>query len=133
MDARRWLTNLTFVAIVFGAGATALPASAQYRPGPGPGMSPPGQGEEDEAPPPRGPAPDVRGGRPDYRGERPPGPPGPGPGRRDELRARMFELRQACQDGDRRACVRFGILIGENRARREQWRRDNPELFWWER
>jgi hypothetical protein len=135
MDARRWVTGITFLAVVFAIGAAAPPASAQYtRPGPGPGMAPPGQEEaEDEAPPPqRGPAPDVRGGRPDYR-ERPPGPPGPAPGRRDDLRARMFELRQACQDGDRRACVRFGILIGENRARRDQMRRENPEMFWWER
>jgi len=52
---------------------------------------------------------------------------------RDELRARMFELREACEDGDKRACVRFGIIIGENRERRAQWRRENPELFSYER
>jgi hypothetical protein len=49
------------------------------------------------------------------------------------LRERMLELRAACDDGDRRACIRFGIIIGENRERRAQWRRDNPDLFWWER
>jgi hypothetical protein len=52
---------------------------------------------------------------------------------RDELRSRMFQLRQACEDGDRRACVRFGVIIGENRERRAQWRRENPELFSYER
>ena len=45
----------------------------------------------------------------------------------------MFELRRACEAGDTRACVQFGIIIGENRERRSQWRRENPELFWWER
>jgi hypothetical protein len=52
---------------------------------------------------------------------------------RDELRSRMFQLREACEDGDRRACVRFGVIIGENRERRAQWRRENPELFSFER
>jgi hypothetical protein len=52
---------------------------------------------------------------------------------RDELRSRMFQLREACEDGDRRACVRFGVIIGENRERRAQWRRENPELFSYER
>jgi hypothetical protein len=52
---------------------------------------------------------------------------------RDELRSRMFQLREACEDGDRRACVRFGVIIGENRERRVQWRRENPELFSYER
>jgi hypothetical protein len=69
----------------------------------------------------------------DFR-DRPPPPPGPPGGRRsDEMRERMFDLRRACEDGDRRACIRFGIIIGENRERRAQWRRENPDLFWWER
>lgn len=52
---------------------------------------------------------------------------------RDELQSRMFRLREACEDGDRRACVRFGIIIGENRERRAAWRQDHPELFFYER
>jgi hypothetical protein len=52
---------------------------------------------------------------------------------RGDPRARMFELRERCEDGDTRACVRFGIIIGENRERRAQWAREHPELFWWER
>jgi hypothetical protein len=55
------------------------------------------------------------------------------PAARDELRDRMFELREACEDGDKRACVRLGIIIGENRERRAAWRRDHPELFFYER
>jgi hypothetical protein len=51
---------------------------------------------------------------------------------RDELRDRMLELRERCEDGDRRACVRLGIIIGENRERRAAWRRENPEVFFYE-
>ena len=57
----------------------------------------------------------------------------PAPVVRDELRERMLALRIACEDGDRRACVRMGIIIGENRERRELWRRENPEVFFYER
>jgi hypothetical protein len=61
--------------------------------------------------------------------------PAPPPRRivRDELRDRMLELRERCEDGDRRACVRLGIIIGENRERRAAWRRENPEVFFYER
>ena len=65
-----------------------------------------------------------------------PGPdrrPPPRPIVRDELRERMFRLREACEDGDRRACVRFGIILGENRERQAEWRRENPEIFSFER
>jgi hypothetical protein len=49
------------------------------------------------------------------------------------LRDRMLELRGACEAGDRGACVRLGIIIGENRARRAAWRRDYPDVFFYER
>jgi hypothetical protein len=42
-------------------------------------------------------------------------------------------LHYECDRGDRRACVRFGIMIGENRERHQEWRRAHPEYFWWER
>jgi hypothetical protein len=63
-------------------------------------------------------------------------PPPPPPVRavaRDDLRARMLDLRERCEAGDLRACVRMGIIIGENRERRAQWRRENPEVFFYER
>ena len=92
------------------------------RPGPAAGAPPPGAGG-----PPRGPQQGMTQ------------PPGPPPGQRGpqfdrgDPRARMFELRERCEDGDTRACVRLGIIIGENRERRAQWAREHPELFWWER
>ena len=52
---------------------------------------------------------------------------------RDELGDRMMQLREGCEDGDRRACVRLGIIIGENRERRAAWRRDHPDVFFYER
>ena len=61
--------------------------------------------------------------------EPPPLPPRP----RDELRERKLGPRIACDDGDRRACVRLGIIIGEHRERREEWRREHPDVFFYER
>lgn len=61
------------------------------------------------------------------------------PPRREEdrywraVRDRMFQYREACRDGNRRACVQLGIIIGENRERRADWQRDHPDFFWWER
>jgi hypothetical protein len=52
---------------------------------------------------------------------------------RDELRDRMLRLREECEVGDRRACVRFGMVLGENRERHEEWRREHPEAFFFER
>ena len=45
----------------------------------------------------------------------------------------MFHLREECEEGERRACVRLGVIIGENRERVAEWRRDHPELFFYER
>jgi hypothetical protein len=62
-----------------------------------------------------------------------PAPPPRGPIVRDALRDRILELRGGCEAGDRGACVRLGILIGENRERRAAWRREYPEVFFFER
>jgi len=51
----------------------------------------------------------------------------------DELGDRMLQLREGCEDGDRRACVRLGIIIGEHRERRAAWRREHPDVFCYER
>ena len=92
------------------------------RPGPAAGAPPPGAG-------------DRRAGRNMRRtgGGQSGGPPRGPQFDRGDPRARMFELRGRCEDGDTRACVRLGIIIGENRERRAQWAREHPELFWWER
>lgn len=59
---------------------------------------------------------------------------GPPPRRAyDDARSDMYELRVACDAGDRRACIRFGIAIGRNWERRERWRQESPEFFTWER
>lgn len=38
-------------------------------------------------------------------------------------------LHQLCDKGDQKACVRFGMLLNENRGRHEEWRKSHPE-FW---
>ena len=50
-----------------------------------------------------------------------------------DVEAEMLGFHQLCDKGDRRACVRFGILIGENEQRHADWRKSHAEWFWWER
>jgi hypothetical protein len=46
----------------------------------------------------------------------------------------MAELHKKCEQGrSRRACIRFGILIGENRQRHTDWRKLHPDWWWWEK
>jgi hypothetical protein len=47
--------------------------------------------------------------------------------------AEMIGFHQLCERGDRKACIRFGIMIGESRERHAEWRRSHPEFWWWER
>jgi hypothetical protein len=51
----------------------------------------------------------------------------------DAREAELVGFHQLCEKGDRRACVRFGILIGENKQRHADWRRAHADWFWWER
>jgi hypothetical protein len=44
----------------------------------------------------------------------------------------IHHLHQRCEAGDRNACIRFGIVLGENRERHAEWRREHPEYFRWE-
>jgi len=43
----------------------------------------------------------------------------------------MFRLHEACKAGDRAACVRFGVIIGEHREHRADLERLHPDIFWW--
>jgi hypothetical protein len=52
---------------------------------------------------------------------------------RDGVRDVLFRLHRACEAGDQRACIHFGMMVGENREHRGEWRREHPELWGWER
>ena len=43
---------------------------------------------------------------------------------------RLFAL---CGQGYKPACIRFGLILGEQRGRAREWRRLHPEWCWWER
>jgi len=51
----------------------------------------------------------------------------------DAMEAEMIGYHQLCQKGDRKACIRFGILIGRNGQRHADWRRAHADWWWWER
>jgi hypothetical protein len=48
------------------------------------------------------------------------------------LEEEMHRVQIACDQGDKKACVRLGIYIGEHRERSKEWHRTHPEYFWWE-
>ncbi len=48
------------------------------------------------------------------------------------VEAEMLGFHQLCDKGDRKACIRFGILIGQNQQRHADWRRGHADWFWWE-
>jgi hypothetical protein len=43
-----------------------------------------------------------------------------------------FSLKEACDGGSRRACIRFGIMIGKHQERVATWRRMHPDFFSYE-
>jgi hypothetical protein len=49
------------------------------------------------------------------------------------MEAEIIGFHQLCDKGDRKACVRFGILIGRNEQRNADWRRAHADWFWFER
>jgi hypothetical protein len=124
---QRWLWGLG-MAVIVSIGPN--PASAQVRELLQELVRPPPPPEDEPVQPPEyqervAPAPDDQ--------FTPPPRPDRGAGGWEGMREEMFQLREGCQQGDRRSCVRLGIIIGENRQRRAQWRREHPELFWYER
>jgi hypothetical protein len=50
----------------------------------------------------------------------------------DAVEAEIVGYHQLCQKGDRKACIRFGILIGRNEQRHADWRRAHADWWWWE-
>ena len=50
----------------------------------------------------------------------------------DAVEAEIVGYHQLCEKGDRKACIRFGILIGRNEQRHADWRRAHADWWWWE-
>ncbi len=46
--------------------------------------------------------------------------------------AEIIGFHALCDKGDRKACVRFGMMIEHDRDMHAEWRRTHPEWFWWE-
>jgi hypothetical protein len=55
------------------------------------------------------------------------------PARAQDVQAELLGFHQLCDRGDRKACVRFGMILGRMQERHAEWRRVHPEWFWWER
>jgi hypothetical protein len=55
------------------------------------------------------------------------------PARAQAAEAEILGLHQLCDKGERKACIRFGMLLEKNRLQHERWRKLHAEWFWWER
>ena len=51
----------------------------------------------------------------------------------DAREAQLIGFHQLCDHGDRGACVKFGMMLQQNRDRHDEWRRSHPEFFFFER
>jgi len=49
-----------------------------------------------------------------------------------DIQAELLGFHQLCDRGDRKACVKFGMILGRQQERHAEWRRLHPEWFWWE-
>ena len=45
----------------------------------------------------------------------------------------MLGYHPLCQQGDRKACIRFGMMLQQNKDRMNEWRHSHPDWFWFER
>jgi|GEM_PF-3445724 len=50
----------------------------------------------------------------------------------DAREAEMIGMHQLCNHGDRKACVKFGMMIQQNHDHMDAWRHSHPEWFWYE-
>jgi hypothetical protein len=51
----------------------------------------------------------------------------------DPMWDKMDRLRMRCDRGDRNSCIRFGMILGQNREREAQWRASRPDFYAWDR
>jgi len=49
-----------------------------------------------------------------------------------QQRPELQRLHALCDQGYRPACIRFGYILGANRARHREWRREHPNWWWWQ-
>jgi len=51
----------------------------------------------------------------------------------DPFEDKMHYLHDLCSQGNRGACIKFGIEIGKHQERIAEWHHNHPEWFWYER
>ncbi len=50
----------------------------------------------------------------------------------DGREAQLIGFHQLCDHGDKGACVKFGMMLQQNKDQHEQWRHTHPEFFFFE-
>lgn len=49
-----------------------------------------------------------------------------------QVEAELIDTHQACDGGDRQACIQFGFILGENQAYWGEWRQLHPDWWAWQ-
>ena len=50
----------------------------------------------------------------------------------DAREAQLIGFRDFCEKGDKKACVKFGMMLQQNADRHAEWRRNHPDWFFFE-
>ena len=50
----------------------------------------------------------------------------------DGREAQMIGFRDFCEHGDKKACVKFGMMLQQNIDRQGEWRHSHPDWFFFE-
>ena len=50
----------------------------------------------------------------------------------DGREAQMIGFRDFCEHGDKKACVKFGMMLQQNADRHAEWRHSHPDWFFFE-
>ncbi len=51
----------------------------------------------------------------------------------DAREAQLVGFHALCNQGDKKACVRFGMMLQQNADKHAEWHRVHPEFFFFER
>ena len=50
----------------------------------------------------------------------------------DAREVQMVGFRDICDHGDKKACVKFGMMLQQNADRHAEWRHSHPDWFFFE-
>jgi hypothetical protein len=50
----------------------------------------------------------------------------------EHWRRELRRMHRLCDQDYKPACIRFGYILGSHQMRHSEWRRENPNWWWWQ-